>query len=105
MNKKRLVKQTAQFLALIYLFLSAFMPIAMERHVLMHGRNPNHAAQHATFICTWMCAASSFVHTSDQKLNRHFIPSIARQIILIDQIFHDISVLPDTIRPPPSFFS
>jgi hypothetical protein len=101
MNQKKRIKQTAQILVLIYLFLSAFMTVGMERHALKHGRNPNHATQHATLMCNWMCAASTFVHSSDQTLNRNFTPSIAKLSILSEQRFHTISNLPYTARPPP----
>lgn len=105
MNQKRRIRYTAQLLVLIYLFLTAFMTIGMERHALKHGRNPDHAAQHTTFTCHWMCAASTFVHTSDQNLNGGFIPSIAKLSILTEQIFHKVSVLSHYARPPPFFLS
>lgn len=104
-NRNKRIKHTAQLLVLIYLFLSAFMTIGMERHALRHGRNPNHAAQHTTLICNWMCTASTFVHTPDQKLNSGFLPSIAKPHTLTEQLFHNISVLPHDARPPPLFLS
>ncbi|MEO2054847.1 MAG: hypothetical protein ABGX83_06080 [Nitrospira sp.] len=105
MNQKKQFKYAAQLLVLIYLFLTAFMTVGMERHALGHGRNPNHAAQHTTFTCNWMCAASTFVHTSDQNLNSGFIPSIAKLSNLVEQIFHKVSVLSYYARPPPFFLS
>jgi len=101
MSQKRRFKQTAQLLVLIYLVASAFMTVGIERHALKHGRNPNHAAQHATLMCNWMCAASTFVNASDQQLNNGFVPSIAKLSLLTEQLFHNISVLPHFARPPP----
>ncbi len=101
MKQNKRIKHTAQVLVLTYLFLSAFMTVGMERHALRHGRNASHAAQHATLMCNWMCAASTFVHASDQNLNSGFIPSTARLSLFTEQLFHNITVLPYTARPPP----
>ena len=95
-------KKTALLLALIYTFLLGFMMIGIGGHAAEHGHSADHATQHASFVCTWMCAVSSFVHSADQiscqRLNSSFESSIA---YATKRVSSNTSIFAFYIRLPP----
>lgn len=102
MRRKTHIRHIVLILSLIYLFLSAFTVIGAEKHALDHERRANHAAQHASFICTWMCAASTFVHSADQKVSQRLHPSFENLTLSIEFSLKDLSIFSFYIRPPPN---
>ena len=99
--KKTQIKQTALLLALVYFFLSSYMTIGVERHALEHQHHANHAARHASFICAWMCGASTFVHSTDQDLDQSFRLSFASLPGFIERFVRNLTIFSFHIRPPP----
>lgn len=101
MMRKSRIRQTALVLTLVYLFLSGFMTIGMEAHAPTHEHGPNHAAQHSSLVCDWMCAASAFVHASDPVLNQTAQPSIENLAVYHEHFLNPFSIFSYRIRPPP----
>ncbi len=66
------MKKTALFIVMVYLSLSGLMMVSAGDHAMIHQKSSDHAAQHASFVCTWMCAAS----TSAQSVVLQFNPSL-----------------------------
>lgn len=94
-------KKTALLLALIYTFLLGFMMIGVGGHAAEHGHSADHATQHASFVCTWMCAVSSFVHSADQKPSYSFNPSFEKSQVYPECVSSCVSIFSFYIRPPP----
>lgn len=103
MTQKAQVKQkTALVVLLVYLLLTSLIMVRAERHALKHEHHGSHAAQHASFICTWMCAASTFVHSADQKVSQRLHPSFENLTLSIEFSLKDLSIFSFYIRPPPN---
>lgn len=101
MTRKTQIRRTALLVVLVYLFLSGFMMTGMGEHVAEHGHDSHHSAQHASFTCTWMCASSSFVHTSDHVLKQTALPSIENLTVYNEHFLNPLSIFSFHIRPPP----
>jgi hypothetical protein len=101
MMRKSHIQQTALALTLVYLFLSAFMTVGAGGHAATHEHGGNHAAQHASFICNWMCAASSFVHSADPHLRSGVHPSFEKLTVYTEPFISNLSAFSFYIRPPP----
>jgi hypothetical protein len=107
MIKRLWIKQTALILIPVYLFLSGFMMIGMGEHALKHeshahdGRHARHPVQHSSLICSWMCAASTFAHSSDQGLDPRFTYTLLNRIVSGERIFSPLSIFSFHVRPPP----
>lgn len=100
--RERIIKQAALLLTLVHLFLLIdFMTMGLEGHALTHRERPDHASQHASLVCNWICTASTFVHSEDQHLNRRFHPFFEKLIIAAEPFFGSFSFFPFYIRPPP----
>ncbi len=105
MMRKSHIQQTALALTLVYLFLSGFMTVGAGGHAATHEHGADHAAQHASFICDWMCAASSFVHSSDTHLTSAVHPSFEKLTIYTEPDRGNLSAFFFYIRPPPTALS
>ncbi len=105
MKKIVYIKKTALLLALVYLSLTGLIMVRMEKHALSHDHESNHAAQHASFICTWMCASSTYAHTADQNQAQDFNPTPDDPAIHIEPFFPASPLFSFHIRPPPSSLS
>ncbi|MEK7306637.1 MAG: hypothetical protein AAB014_03270, partial [Nitrospirota bacterium] len=105
MKQKSQIKQISILITLIYLFLSGFIMIGVGGHAAEHGHSADHATQHASFVCTWMCAASSFVHSADQKPSYRFNPCFENLQVYPERVSSNISIFSFYIRPPPFFLS
>jgi hypothetical protein len=101
MMRKTQIKQTALALTLVYLFLSGYMTTGMQGHAPTHEHGSNHAAQHSSLICDWMCTASSFVHTSDQVPNQTTQPFVENLPVHVGRFLNPLSIFSFHIRPPP----
>ncbi|HEY5648032.1 MAG TPA: hypothetical protein VIU33_00930 [Nitrospiria bacterium] len=62
MKRNRLQNRIALNLALTCLFWAAYMMVPVGHHLMEHGKKANHAGQHSSAACAWMCASSSFVY-------------------------------------------
>jgi hypothetical protein len=102
MNRTRRIKTTALLLTLIYLWLSGSIMIGAENHAVRHAHSANHSAQHSSFVCTWMCASSSFVHSSDHSLSRTPLPAEPNAAGIAQRPFDNRSVFNFRTRPPPA---
>jgi len=100
--KKTQIRQTALLLTLVYLFLSSYMMIGVERHALGHEHHANHSARHASVVCAWMCGASTFVHSTYQVLDQSSRLYFASLPGYIERFLSDLSGFSFHIRPPPS---
>jgi hypothetical protein len=105
MKQKSRIKQISILITLIYLFLSGFIMIGVGGHAAEHGHSADHAPQHASFACTWMCAASSFVHSADQKPGYSFNPSFEKSQVYPECVSSSIAIFSFYIRPPPFLLS
>lgn len=66
---RRRHRAVALGLSLLFFGLAVFATPASVRHALVHSRHT--AAQHTTFVCTWICAATAFVQTTPGALDVH----------------------------------
>jgi hypothetical protein len=101
LTQKAQIRRTAIFVVLVYLFLSVFITVGMGGHTAQHGHDSHHAAQHASFACAWMCASSSFVHSSDHFQNQSVQPYIENLAIYHERFPNPLSIFSVHIRPPP----
>jgi hypothetical protein len=81
------------------------MMIEAGEHTLGHGHTANHAAQHASFICTWMCAASTFADSGDYSLGQSLHPPFEKPTVAIERFLSHLSIFSFRIRPPPASLS
>ncbi len=105
MRQKAQIRQTACLVLLVYLFLSGFMMVGAGSHAVTHQNGTHHAAQHASFVCAWMCAASSFVHTADPNPSQRFNPTFENLPTCASGLSDNLSILSFHIRPPPTALS
>jgi len=101
MMGQRSTKQIALLLALLFLISSGPMMIQGEGHALQHEHHGNHAARHATFVCTWMCAASTFVHSADQRINQTTSLFYEKPAAPVETFLRHLFISSIHIRPPP----
>ena len=99
------IKQTALLFTLVYFFSIGLVMVRAEGHALRHEEHASHAKRHASFICAWMCAGSTFVHTPEQILHRRAIVSAENPIAETEAPPRLQPLSADTIRPPPSLRS
>jgi hypothetical protein len=106
MPGKTQIKNTALFLALVYLFLSVFISVGAAKQGLHPMHHAGHARQHSTLFCHWMCAASNFVHSADQRVPAGVRePSFERPTLYAEPVLEHLSVFSFHIRPPPAFLA
>jgi hypothetical protein len=101
MTRKTQIRRTALLVTLIYLFLSGFMMVGTAGHASTHDHGTNHAGQHSSLVCDWMCAASAFVQTSDHVLNQTAQPAIENLAVYHERFLNPLSIFSFRIRPPP----
>ncbi|HUK55055.1 MAG TPA: hypothetical protein VLY20_00155 [Nitrospiria bacterium] len=99
------LKRTALLITAVYLFLSAFMMVGAVQHDFQHEHDADHAKQHASVFCDWMCAAAAFVHSSDLNLTQGFDSSFESEVVYRERFFTSLSIFSLYIRPPPLSFS
>ncbi|MFQ5544071.1 MAG: hypothetical protein ACE5FY_06935 [Nitrospiria bacterium] len=97
------MKNTALLLLIVHFTLSAYMAVGMGTHLLSHGESANHGMQHKSFICTWMCTASNFIHVNLHQLDQSTIPSFELPVFP-SQSGQRLAISAPFIRGPPSFF-
>ncbi|MCI0526343.1 MAG: hypothetical protein L0Y56_02675 [Nitrospira sp.] len=101
MQWSQIHKKAALTLILVYLSLSVFMVMGMGSHAMHHGQATHHAAQHASFVCAWMCSASNFVDSADRSLSQTDDPLYERLAVFIHGFYKHSSSFSFYIRPPP----
>jgi len=101
MPYKKHIKPLALGLVLIYLFLSGYMAVGAAEHDFKHAHNAGHSKQHSSFFCDWMCAAASFVHSTDLTLTQRFNSSVDNDVVYVENYFRSLSIFSLNIRPPP----
>lgn len=102
MKQKSHIKQISILITLTYLFLSGFIMISVGGHAAEHGHSADHATQHASFVCTWMCAASSFVHSADQISCQRLNSSFESSLVYTERVSSNTSIFAFYVRPPPN---
>ena len=95
------LKRTALLLVWVYLFLSGFMTVGAVQHDLIHEHHADHAKQHTSLACDWMCTASAFVHSADPTLTHSFNSSFESKVVYVEHFFTNLSIFSIYIRPPP----
>lgn len=75
MQRQRVHRFIALGLSLVFFSLAILATPSSVRHALIHAGHT--ATQHTTFICTWMCAATTFVQTSHVVLEMSLAPRLA----------------------------
>ena len=100
-TQKAHIRRIALLLTLTYFTLSGSVMIQAGGHTVTHEHGTNHAAQHASFVCDWMCAASSFVHSADPHLTEGVRPSSETPTVYSEPDLGNLSVFSFYIRPPP----
>jgi len=103
-ESKAHMKKTALFLLIFFLTVSAYIPTKIGPHLLKHGQSARHQMQHRSFICAWMCTASSFVSTKAVCLGEALLPALETPT-LNAQADQKISISSPFIRGPPLFFA
>lgn len=101
MPRETQLRPTALLLVLVYLFLTGFMAIGAVQHDLVHERHADHAKQHSSLACDWMCTASAFVHSADPTLTHSFNLSFESKVVYVEHFFASLSIFSLYIRPPP----
>ena len=106
MLKKTRIKQTALLLTLAYFLLSShvYMMAGMGEHASGHAAHDQHAAQHVSSFCNWMCG-TIFVHSNITVFSQSFRPSFEKQYADTELFFNDPAVFSFYIRPPPVSFT
>jgi len=104
-KQKSKTRQIACLLILVYLFLSGFMIVGSASHAVEHQHGTNHAEQHASFVCTWMCAASSFIHTDHPRPHSSLNPVFHNLPTYTQQTENNLSIFSFYARPPPTSLS
>jgi hypothetical protein len=99
--QKRIIRNTALLLTLCYFYLSGALALCPGEHMLMHGGSAHQETQPASILCTWMCAASIYVHTAKQTLELPSNPSFESTMAKPDSPPLPEPRSADTIRPPP----
>lgn len=90
-------------LTLLYVALVGFMVVAGGgKHTLVHGQDPHHAAQHATWICSWMCAASSMIQAEDPVQDPALLAVPGDPVRPVHEVLVSLAPTAFHIRPPPS---
>ena len=105
MKRTAYIKKTALLLALVYLSLTGLIMVGTEKHALNHDDHSDHAAQHASFICTWMCASSTYTHTVDQNQTQEIHLAPEDPAFQIERFYFASPLFSYHIRPPPSSLS
>jgi hypothetical protein len=77
------------------------MMVGTAGHASTHDHGTNHAGQHSSLVCDWMCAASAFVQTSDHVLNQTAQPAIENLAVYHERFLNPLSIFSFRIRPPP----
>jgi hypothetical protein len=94
-------KKVALALVVVYLFLSGFMVADMGGHAVHHGQTSHHADQHISFICAWMCSASSFIDSDVKMISKSYNVSSEKLIDRSENPVKLSSIFSFHIRPPP----
>ena len=89
-------------LALICLFWAGYMMIPIGHHLMDHGQPSNHAAQHSSVVCSWMCASSSFVQSHVLSITRNFLPAQPFIPVLLTLVLLNLSASNLRSRSPPA---
>jgi len=100
-TQKAHIRRIALLLTLAYFALSGSVMIQSGVHAAVHDHSPKHAAAHASFVCTWMCTASSFVHSADPRPSEGVRPSFETLAVHTEPDRGNISAFSFYIRPPP----
>ncbi len=95
-------KKIALTTILVYFSLSVFVMFTVGQHALRHGRIGHHSVQHATLLCTWMCAASTHVFTLQQQLPKTLVHFSELIVFHAERIFSNSPLFAFYIRPPPN---
>jgi len=101
MAQKTQIKPTALLLVLVYLFLSGFMAIGAVQHDSNHERHADHAKQHTSLACDWMCTASAFVHPVGPTLTHSFSLYFETKVVYVEHFIKSLIIFSLHIRPPP----
>jgi hypothetical protein len=102
---KNQVKQTAVLLSLVYLFLSSHMMIGGAGHALEHMRRTNSRPRHASFVCSWTCAASTSVQSANPSLSEKLNPTFEELIVSDKPSYDRLSIFYFQGRSPPGLFA
>jgi len=94
-------QKTARAVLFVYFLLTGLTAAGMEGHAAEHARHGNHGAQHAGFLCLWMCASSTFVHTADPQPTQRFSPSFSHRVPYAEPSPRNVFVFSFYARPPP----
>ena len=100
MKQQSHIRKMALGLAVLCLCWSGYMMVPASHHLLKHAQG-NHAKQHTSTACAWMCMSSSFDQPSVENTNQYFyvlsfgLPFI---LALILPNFFSYSLIP---RAPP----
>jgi len=98
-------RRIARAVLFVYLMLIGLTPVGMEGHASEHEHHGQHGARHGGFVCTWMCAASPFVHTYDPQPPQRFSLSFESPVAYTEPFLKDLSISSFHIRPPPFLLS
>jgi hypothetical protein len=101
----RNIKRTALLVTLVYFALSILVMFQAGKSSAMHRHGTNHAGHHNSFICSWMCAASSGIHSADLDVTQEFHAFSENLPIRNESYFSNLSVYHEFIRPPPTFLA
>jgi len=101
MAQQASLQKMALALAFVYFSLSLYMVVPLERHAMRHGQTPDHSEGHRSSICSWLCAASTFVHSADSAPAQDFIPSCETTLFSTKSVPLNKPLLVFHIRPPP----
>jgi len=95
------MKKIALSIVMVYLSLSGLMMVQAGEHAMMHQKSQDHAAQHRSFVCTWMCAAGTSAQSVALQFNPSLRPSFESPDIAIKSFrVQQVTTLPFGRAPP-----
>ncbi|VAX28199.1 hypothetical protein MNBD_NITROSPIRAE01-2354 [hydrothermal vent metagenome] len=95
------MRKIALSILMVYMSLSGLMMVRAGGHALVHQQSPDHAAQHASFVCTWMCAASTSTESAGLQYEASLHPSTETPNIYIKFFLAPLPITLPFGRAPP----
>ncbi len=105
MSRQKYFRPVAFGLVLIYFSLTGVFLTGAGGHGLMHGQKKQHSAEHASVLCSWMCATSSHLHSPETHSVRDHHPVPIDLGERVEELLKDSRPASFRIRPPPLMFA
>ena len=102
MISRSLTRYVAVALVLLFLFWVGHVMVLAGHHLLAHGQRSDHAAQHSSLVCAWMCMSSSFIESPVQSLHQTALPVFYALALLSSFLLLQRPISSLNARAPPT---